>query len=58
MREGGYLTVMDHIRARKPFEAQDIVKTGAAGVLCAEAGDPYPDRAVPDGLSSLPLEDE
>ena len=42
MREGGYLTVMDHIRARKPFEAQDIVKTGAAGVLCAEAGGPLP----------------
>ena len=42
MREGDSFTVMDHIRSRKPFTAQEIVKTGAAGVLCAEAGGPLP----------------
>lgn len=42
MRTGASFTVMDHIRSRKPFSAQDIVQTGYAGVLCAEAGGPLP----------------
>ena len=42
MRTGASFTVMDHIRSRKPFSAQDIVRTGYAGVLCAEAGGPLP----------------
>lgn len=42
MRKGASFTVMDHIRSRKPFSAQDIVQTGYAGVLCAEAGGPLP----------------
>ena len=42
MRTGASFTVMDHIRSRKPFTAQDIVQTGYAGVLCAEAGGPLP----------------
>lgn len=42
MRKGASFTVMDYIRSRKPFSAQDIVQTGYAGVLCAEAGGPLP----------------
>ena len=42
MRTGASFTVMDHIRSRKSFSAQDIVRTGYAGVLCAEAGGPLP----------------
>ncbi len=42
MRGGASFTVMDHIRSRKPFSARDIVETGYAGVLCAEAGGPLP----------------
>ena len=42
IRSGASFTVMDHIRSRKPFSAQDIVQTGYAGVLCAEAGGPLP----------------
>lgn len=42
MRTGASFTVMDHIRSRKPFSAEEIVQTGYAGVLCAEAGGPLP----------------
>ena len=42
IRSGASRTVMDHIRSRAPFTAGDIVKTGYAGVLCAEAGGPLP----------------
>ena len=42
LRAGASFTVMDHIRSRRPFSAQDIVQTGYAGVLCAEAGGPLP----------------
>lgn len=42
MRGGASFTVMDRIRSRKPFSARDIVETGYAGVLCAEAGGPLP----------------
>lgn len=42
MRTGASFTVMDHIRSRAPFSARDIVRTGYAGVLCAEAGGPLP----------------
>lgn len=58
MRQGSSFTVMDHIRSRKPFTAQDIIKTGAAGVLCTEAGGPLPGqgcagRAVITALEKL-----
>ncbi len=35
-------TVMDYVRARRPFEPEDVVKEGYAGVLCTEAGGPLP----------------
>ena len=58
LREGARRTVMDHIRARKPFALEDVVKTGYAGVLCAEAGGPLPGqgcagRAVITALEKL-----
>ena len=42
IRSGASFTVMDHIRARVPFSAEDLVREGYAGVLCAEAGGPLP----------------
>ncbi len=42
IRSGASFTVMDHIRARVPFSAEDVVREGYAGVLCAEAGGPLP----------------
>ena len=42
LRRGGGRTVMDHIRARQPFSPEEIIRTGYAGVLCAEAGGPLP----------------
>ena len=38
IRRGTSFSVMDHIRAREPFTPAQIVTTGYAGVLCAEAG--------------------
>ena len=42
IRRGTSFSVMDHIRAREPFTPAQIVTTGYAGVLCAEAGGPLP----------------
>ena len=42
IRSGASFTVMDRIRARVPFSAEDLVREGYAGVLCAEAGGPLP----------------
>ena len=42
IRRGTPFSVMDHIRAREPFTPAQIVTTGYAGVLCAEAGGPLP----------------
>lgn len=58
LRGGSMRTVMDHIRARKPFGVEDVVKEGFAGVLCAEAGGPLPGqgcagRAVITALEKL-----
>ena len=35
-------TVLDLVRARKPFSLEDMIRTGHAGVLCVEAGGPTP----------------
>ena len=35
-------TVLDMIRAKQPFGLDDVVQTGYAGTLCAEAGGPTP----------------
>lgn len=35
-------TVLDCVRSGKPFELDDVVREGFAGVLCAEAGGPLP----------------
>ena len=35
-------TIMDFVRSRKPFEPEQVVRKGFAGVLCAEAGGPLP----------------
>lgn len=43
-------TIMDYVRSRKPFEPEQVVRKGFAGVLCAEAGGPCPVRAVPAAL--------
>lgn len=58
LRGGSMRTVMDHIRARKPFLLEDVVKEGFAGVLCTEAGGPLPGqgcagRAVITALEKL-----
>lgn len=58
IRMGSSGTVMDHIRARTPFGLEDVVRTGYAGVLCAEAGGPLPGqgcagRAVITALEKL-----
>lgn len=42
IRDGASFTVMDHIRSRIPFSAEEIIREGFAGVLCAEAGGPLP----------------
>lgn len=58
LRDGARRTVMDYIRARAPFTLEDVVKTGYAGVLLAEAGGPLPGqgcagRAVITALEKL-----
>jgi nitrogenase iron protein NifH len=43
LRRGQALpTVLDKLRAQAPFTLEDIVQSGYAGVLCAEAGGPVP----------------
>jgi nitrogenase iron protein NifH len=42
IRRGTSFSIMDHIRSREPFTPAQIVTTGYAGVLCAEAGGPLP----------------
>ena len=58
LRSGSPRTIMDHIRARRPFSLEDVIRTGYAGVLCAEAGGPLPGqgcagRAVITALEKL-----
>ena len=58
LRSGSGHTVMDHIRSRQPFAAEDVIRPGFAGVLCAEAGGPLPGqgcagRAVITALEKL-----
>ena len=43
LRHGGRMaSVLDHVRSGVPFELDDVVREGFAGVLCAEAGGPLP----------------
>ena len=42
VRSGSPQTIMDHVRARKPFGPEQVIRTGFSGVLCAEAGGPLP----------------
>ena len=42
VRSGSPQTIMDYVRARKPFGPEQVIRTGFSGVLCAEAGGPLP----------------